>query len=173
MAGTSKRGGFRGGGSGGFKKGSSKKRSPEDDNDTPHMSKKAKGDEDEDKDDTPFVPKLQTDEDNNAFVALNHSGKRRVTVSEFKGMTLVSIREYWANDGGELKPGKKGISLSIEQYNALLAAAPLLESVLAKKDIQATRPQYGAEANTAEDPEDETDGHQLSASKASDDEDGE
>jgi hypothetical protein len=28
-------------------------------------------------------------------------------VSEFKGNTLVSIREYWKNDADELKPGKK------------------------------------------------------------------
>ena len=31
---------------------------------------------------------------------------RRVTVSEFKGMQMVSVREYY-EQGGEIKPGKK------------------------------------------------------------------
>ena len=34
------------------------------------------------------------------------SGKRRVGVSEFKGNTMVNIREYYEKDGGML-PGKK------------------------------------------------------------------
>ncbi|XP_056274348.1 SUB1 regulator of transcription b [Pseudoliparis swirei] len=39
-------------------------------------------------------------------------GKMRyVSVREFKGKVLVDIREYWMNQDGEMKPGKKGISL--------------------------------------------------------------
>ena len=30
-----------------------------------------------------------------------------MTVSEFKGNPLIDIREFWINDSGELKPGKK------------------------------------------------------------------
>ncbi|KAF1931835.1 PC4-domain-containing protein [Didymella exigua CBS 183.55] len=80
---------------------------------------------------------------------LNNSGKRRVTVSDFKGMTLVSIREYYTNDAGELKPGKKGVSLSLDQYNALLTTAPLLESVLSKEDFEVKRPNYDADLAAA------------------------
>lgn len=36
------------------------------------------------------------------------SGKRKVTVQDFKGKTLVSIREYFSKDGKEL-PTSKGI----------------------------------------------------------------
>ena len=30
---------------------------------------------------------------------------------DFKGKVLVDIREYWMNQDGEMKPGKKGIPL--------------------------------------------------------------
>ena len=46
------------------------------------------------------------------------AAKRRVTVRKFKGTTLIDIREFW-EDSGDLKPGKKGISLSVEQWDAL------------------------------------------------------
>lgn len=39
----------------------------------------------------------------------------------------------------------QGISLTIDQYNALLASAPLIESALAKKDLQVVRPDYEAD----------------------------
>lgn len=34
--------------------------------------------------------------------------------------------------------------MTIDQYNTLLAAAPLLEAALAKKDVQVARPDYDA-----------------------------
>ncbi|OAL51832.1 PC4-domain-containing protein [Pyrenochaeta sp. DS3sAY3a] len=130
--------------SGVAKKSFSKKRaSPSDDEDAPRANKKAKGNEDEES--TPFVPTLQEDDEGDAFVGLNAGGKRRVTISDFKKNTLVHIREYYTDDSGKLRPGKKGISLTIDQYNALLAAAPLLESALAKKGINVARPDYDAE----------------------------
>ena len=46
----------------------------------------------------------QTDSDGNTFWEI--SKMRRVTVSEFKGMQMVSVREYY-EQGGEIKPGKK------------------------------------------------------------------
>ncbi|KAA8626660.1 PC4 domain containing protein [Pyrenophora tritici-repentis] len=127
-----KRGGARGGG---FKKGFAKKRSsPDEDDSAPRASKKAKGDEEDDS--TLVIPKLETDDNGDVYVALNTSGKRRLTVSDFNKNTLVSIREYYSTDSGEMRPGKKGISLTIDQYNTLLAAAPLIEATLKKKDIE-------------------------------------
>ncbi|XP_034025623.1 SUB1 regulator of transcription b [Thalassophryne amazonica] len=47
-------------------------------------------------------------------------GKTRyVSVRDFKGKVLIDIREYWMNEDGEMKPGKKGISLNPEQWNQL------------------------------------------------------
>ncbi len=44
--------------------------------------------------------------------------KKRVTVHKFKGQLKVDIREYY-EDHGEMKPGKKGISLNLENWNKL------------------------------------------------------
>uniref|UniRef100_A0A3P8T583 Activated RNA polymerase II transcriptional coactivator p15 n=1 Tax=Amphiprion percula TaxID=161767 RepID=A0A3P8T583_AMPPE len=44
---------------------------------------------------------------------------RYVSVRDFKGKVLIDIREYWMNQDGEMKPGKKDISLSPEQWNQL------------------------------------------------------
>ncbi|XP_046872584.1 SUB1 regulator of transcription b [Hypomesus transpacificus] len=47
-------------------------------------------------------------------------GKMRyVSVRDFKGKVLIDIREYWMNQDGEMKPGKKGISLNPEQWSQL------------------------------------------------------
>ncbi|CAH1253271.1 activated RNA polymerase II transcriptional coactivator p15-like isoform X2 [Branchiostoma lanceolatum] len=49
------------------------------------------------------------------------SNKRFISVREFKGKCLIDIREYYDADG-ELKPGRKGISLSKDQWQKLKAA---------------------------------------------------
>ncbi|KAE8348463.1 transcriptional Coactivator p15-domain-containing protein [Aspergillus coremiiformis] len=72
------------------------------------------------------------------------SRMRRVTISSFRGKTLVNIREYYEKDGQE-HPGKKGISLPIEQFATLVTLLPDIE--LALKDLGALvpRPDYANE----------------------------
>lgn len=50
---------------------------------------------------------------------LELSPKRYVCVRTFKGKIMVDIREYWEDSDGELKPGKKGIALSMDQWEKL------------------------------------------------------
>jgi hypothetical protein len=147
--------GFAKGKRGGFKSSAKKRSSPSDD-EAPRTSKKAKFVDDG----TPLVPKLQKDDKGDSYVQLNKQGTRRLGISEFKGNTLVNIREYYEKDG-QMLPGKKvseimvvlakamrmtnvlqGISLTVEQYNAILQAAPLIERVLKQQDVPVVRPDY-------------------------------
>ncbi|XP_051535311.1 activated RNA polymerase II transcriptional coactivator p15-like [Myxocyprinus asiaticus] len=58
--------------------------------------------------------------DKNSDDNLFQIGKLRyVSVRDFKGKVLIDIREYWMDQAGEMKPGKKGISLNPEQWNQL------------------------------------------------------
>ncbi|KAM4049918.1 activated RNA polymerase II transcriptional coactivator p15 isoform 1-T3 [Anomaloglossus baeobatrachus] len=57
-----------------------------------------------------------SNQDDNMF----QIGKMRyVSVRDFKGKVLVDIREYFMDNQGEMKPGRKGISLNPEQWNQL------------------------------------------------------
>jgi len=52
----------------------------------------------------------------NARDGFSLSKDRKISVSEFKGRKFVNIREYY-DAGGEMKPGRKGIALSREQWD--------------------------------------------------------
>ncbi|PNS20680.1 hypothetical protein CAC42_2925 [Sphaceloma murrayae] len=82
----------------------------------------------------------QRDKDGDLYWELSSS--RRVSVTSFKGKQMINIREYYEKDGQHL-PGKKGISLPIEQYTALLHALPQIESALKDQGLEVPRPNYG------------------------------
>lgn len=51
-------------------------------------------------------------------------------MSRFKSSTLVSLREYYTDASGEAKPGKRGISLSLQQWSVLKENLPALAAAL-------------------------------------------
>merc|ERR1712232_1350763 len=80
-------------------------------------------DEQEGAEEAPAAKKAKKDPANGQdfFVSLapeDASGRRRVTVNEFGGALVVDIRDWYAQ-GDEMKPGKKGISLKVEEWRAL------------------------------------------------------
>ncbi|NXP03604.1 TCP4 polymerase, partial [Thinocorus orbignyianus] len=55
---------------------------------------------------------------------------RYVRVSCFKGKVLVDIREFYTDQEGRIKPGRKGIALSAEQWNQLKEIIPEIDAAL-------------------------------------------
>ncbi|KAJ5637279.1 hypothetical protein N7490_007158 [Penicillium lividum] len=72
------------------------------------------------------------------------SKMRRVTVSSFRGKAMVSIREYYEKDGQEL-PGKKGISMTVDQFAALVNILPGIEESLKEQGVSLPRPMYSGD----------------------------
>ncbi|BGP40389.1 hypothetical protein JCM10450v2_004371 [Rhodotorula kratochvilovae] len=70
---------------------------------------------------------LLTDDKGDKYVDLGKN--KRVVVSDFKGKTLIQIREYY-NDAGEWKPGKKGIALPIEAWDRLKKAVNVIDDAI-------------------------------------------
>ncbi|KAG7956290.1 hypothetical protein I3843_11G117000 [Carya illinoinensis] len=72
-------------------------------------------------------------DDEGNLIICRLSEKRRVTVQDFRGKTLVSIREYYKKDGKEL-PTSKGISLTEEQWSAFKKNVPDIEKAIRKME---------------------------------------
>ncbi|KAG6874486.1 hypothetical protein C0995_010396 [Termitomyces sp. Mi166 len=71
---------------------------------------------------------VRTTSDGDKYVDLGK--KKRATVRSFKGTPLIDIREFYGNDGDE-KPGKKGISLTLEQWETLKKSTETLDELFA------------------------------------------
>lgn len=58
-------------------------------------------------------------------------GKKRISVRDFKGTTYVDIREFYEKEG-EMLPGKKGISLKVEEWEWLLSLRDSINDLINK-----------------------------------------
>ena len=63
----------------------------------------------------------------NTDFALDVPGTRRVTVSTYRSGLYIDIRE-WYKKSGERKPGKKGISLTVPQWEKCVECAGMVET---------------------------------------------
>ncbi|XP_061350936.1 RNA polymerase II transcriptional coactivator KELP [Gastrolobium bilobum] len=72
-------------------------------------------------------------DDGGDLIICKLSEKRRVTIQDFRGKTLVSIREFYKKDGKEL-PTSKGISLTEEQWSAFKKNMPAIEKAIKKME---------------------------------------
>ena len=52
--------------------------------------------------------------------SVREDSNRMVTVTPFMGKLKVHIRQLYANGNGEMKPGKNGITLEIEEFYELV-----------------------------------------------------
>ena len=52
--------------------------------------------------------------------SLGEKSERMVTVTPFMGKLKVHIRQFYVNRNGEIKPGKSGIVLEIEEFYKLV-----------------------------------------------------
>lgn len=68
--------------------------------------------------DAPPSKKAASTDDEDGILVCELAKNRKVKVRKFAGKLMVDIREFYIKDGVEL-PGKKGISLSMDQWDVL------------------------------------------------------
>ncbi|ERS95921.1 hypothetical protein HMPREF1624_07455 [Sporothrix schenckii ATCC 58251] len=78
------------------------------------------------------VPPKGQDQEGNVYWEL--SKMRRIGIAHFRSATLINIREYYES-GGQMRPGKKGISLSLDQFKALIRAIPDINAELQRDGV--------------------------------------
>jgi len=97
------------------------------------------------------------DNENNLYWEISKA--RRVVLNDFKGKRMISIREYYEKDGDWL-PGKKGITMSLEQYGALMGVLPAVDRELRRGGAEdLPRPDYSTSDDggvVKDEPDDET-----------------
>ncbi|TGO15271.1 hypothetical protein BTUL_0042g00410 [Botrytis tulipae] len=81
---------------------------------------------------------------------------RKIELSDFKGQTLINIREFYEKDGNVL-PGKKGISLTVDQYKNFLKSIPQINANLKKKGIDVGPGEEEVEEDEEEEESDDND----------------
>ncbi|KAL3637875.1 hypothetical protein CASFOL_018323 [Castilleja foliolosa] len=82
------------------------------------MSRKGKKREEDEALDEPPRKTSKTTDESDQIIVCDLPNNRKVLVKNWQGKVAVDIREFYVKDGKEL-PGKKGISLTMDQWNIL------------------------------------------------------
>ena len=69
---------------------------------------------------------------------LGEKSNRMVTVTPFLGKLKVHIRQFYVNENGEKKPGKNGIVLDLEEFEALVKVVPKVQDSIARYELKDT-----------------------------------
>ncbi|KAH8827999.1 activated RNA polymerase II transcriptional coactivator p15-like protein [Flagelloscypha sp. PMI_526] len=73
---------------------------------------------------------VQTGDNGESYIELGKM--KRLSVTSFKGKLYVNIREFYTDKGsGEVKPGKKGIMLTTEQWDILKVGINDIDELIA------------------------------------------
>lgn len=62
-------------------------------------------------------------------IALVLTNYKRFTISKFKGKVTINIREYYSDDG-VMKPGKKGIALTKENWGKIKQNMEIIDEAI-------------------------------------------
>ncbi|XP_071723513.1 RNA polymerase II transcriptional coactivator KIWI-like [Rutidosis leptorrhynchoides] len=81
----------------------------------------------------PFKSSVADDDDDNsdAVVVCELSKNKRVSVKNWQGKVWVDLREFYVKDGKTL-PGKKGITMNLDQWNILRDHAEEIDKAMAE-----------------------------------------
>ena len=70
--------------------------------------------------------------------SLGEKSERMVTVTPFMGKLKVHIRQFYVNGNGEIKPGKRGIVLEIEEFYKLIELIPQIKKSIDSYELKDT-----------------------------------
>ena len=70
--------------------------------------------------------------------SLGEKSERMVTVTPFMGKLKVHIRQFYVNGNGEIKPGKRGIVLEIEEFYKLVELIPQMKRSIESYELKDT-----------------------------------
>ena len=69
---------------------------------------------------------------------LGENSNHMLTVTLFNSNLKVNIRQFYVNENGEMKAGKIGITLSVEEFNELVKLIPKVQDSIARYELRDT-----------------------------------
>ena len=69
---------------------------------------------------------------------LGEKSNHMATVTPFIGKLKVHIRHFYVNGNGEIKPGKNGVTLEIEEFDELVKPIPQVKRSIERYELKDT-----------------------------------